>query len=207
MQDDDEQNRLVGWILGAAVTSVIGLCLALALIAANGGFSGASSASAAASVVAPGASSSASGSGGSTTASSAASSATAASNAPAASAAPAADASRTASASNAIGLPYQTRLYFETNVSTLPVDGADALRSAVAAARAHPAAQVAISGFHDKTGNVEQNEELAKARAMSVRNALIAAGIGEGRIEMRKPQVTEGGTDDREARRVEVSVQ
>ena len=64
-----------------------------------------------------------------------------------------------------------------------------------------------ISGFHDKTGNPEQNAELAKQRAVATRDALVAAGVAAERIELRKPAETEGDGNDREARRVEVNVE
>jgi outer membrane protein OmpA-like peptidoglycan-associated protein len=65
---------------------------------------------------------------------------------------------------------------------------------------------VAISGFHDTSGNQRTNEELAKNRAVAVRDALKAAGLDEARIEMRKPEVTTGGGNADQARRVEVTV-
>ena len=65
-----------------------------------------------------------------------------------------------------------------------------------------------ISGYHDATGNLEQNQELAKQRALAVRDAIKAgAGVGDERFDMKKPIVSEGsGATDAEARRVEVSV-
>ena len=60
-----------------------------------------------------------------------------------------------------------------------------------------------ISGFHDATGDPAKNAELAKARAVVVRDALKAAGVAEDRIELKKPeQINAGSADD--ARRVEV---
>ena len=67
--------------------------------------------------------------------------------------------------------------------------------------------KVAISGFHDATGNASQNAELARQRALAVRNALMAAGLAESQIELNKPeQITSTGSDA-EARRVEISLQ
>jgi outer membrane protein OmpA-like peptidoglycan-associated protein len=51
------------------------------------------------------------------------------------------------------------------------------------------------------------NAEIAKQRAFAVRDALVAAGVAESRIELRKPTETEGGPDNREARRVEISLE
>ena len=63
-----------------------------------------------------------------------------------------------------------------------------------------------ISGYHDPTGDQAANEELAKNRAGSVRDALVAAGVDESRINMEKPVVTSGGGTLADARRVEVTV-
>jgi outer membrane protein OmpA-like peptidoglycan-associated protein len=98
------------------------------------------------------------------------------------------------------------KVYFETGKADLPADGLTTLQSIVDFAKANSAAKVAVSGFHDPTGSQAVNEELAKNRAKAIREALKAAGVAEDRIEMRKPQATTGTGDNREARRVEVSV-
>ncbi|MFM1989376.1 MAG: hypothetical protein RJA99_2333 [Pseudomonadota bacterium] len=103
--------------------------------------------------------------------------------------------------------PAVAKVYFASGATALPEDAAAALAPIVEAAKARADGKLAISGFHDKTGNPEQNAELAKQRAFAVRDALVAAGVAETRIELRKPTETEGGADDREARRVEVSVE
>lgn len=48
---------------------------------------------------------------------------------------------------------------------------------------------------------------LAKNRAKAVRELLKGAGIDETRAELKKPEVVQGGPDNQEARRVEVSIQ
>ena len=98
------------------------------------------------------------------------------------------------------------KLYFDSGKADLPADAAKSLEPVIAAAKAGASAKLAISGFHDATGSVEQNQELAKQRAMKVRDALKTAGVAEDRIEMKKPEQALGGGDDREARRVEVRV-
>jgi cytochrome c oxidase subunit 2 len=103
--------------------------------------------------------------------------------------------------------PVVAKVYFATGAAALPAEAAAALQPVIDAARGRPDAKLAVSGFHDKTGNPEQNAELAKQRAIAVRDALVAAGVAETRIELRKPQEMEGGADDREARRVEVGVE
>ncbi len=104
-------------------------------------------------------------------------------------------------------LPVVAKVHFPSGATGVPAEAAAALQPVMDAARAHPAARLAISGFHDKTGNAEQNAEVAKQRAFAIRDLLVAAGIDAGRIELRKPQETMGGADDAEARRVEVSIE
>lgn len=64
-----------------------------------------------------------------------------------------------------------------------------------------------VSGFHDATGSAEINAELSKQRAMAVRDALKALGIGDDKLDLRKPEVTTATGSNAEARRVEVSLQ
>ena len=44
----------------------------------------------------------------------------------------------------------------------------------------------------------------AVAHAQAVKEALMAAGLGEGNIEMRAPEFITGSSDDRAARRVDI---
>ncbi|MEZ5608677.1 MAG: OmpA family protein [Burkholderiaceae bacterium] len=64
-----------------------------------------------------------------------------------------------------------------------------------------------ISGYHDATGDAASNEELAKQRALAVKSALQALGIGEDKIELRKPEVGTASGNNAEARRVEVTLE
>jgi len=68
-------------------------------------------------------------------------------------------------------------------------------------------AVVLISGFHDESGTAQVNAEVAKNRALAVRDALVAEGVPAGMIQLRKPEVTLGEGEPAEARRVEVRVQ
>lgn len=97
------------------------------------------------------------------------------------------------------------KFYFDTGKADLPAD-AKAKIDAIAA-KVKAGGKVVISGYHDATGNFEQNQELAKKRAFAIRDAIkAAAGIGDERFDMKKPEVTTGGPDNAEARRVEVGV-
>lgn len=97
-------------------------------------------------------------------------------------------------------------LYFELDRSDLPAGAADALAHVVEYLLSHPSAVALVSGYHDPTGDREHNVELAKNRALSVRDHLAQAGVEEARIDLRKPVETTGSGTLEEARRVEVSV-
>ncbi|MEW6342219.1 MAG: cytochrome c oxidase subunit II [Pseudomonadota bacterium] len=131
-----------------------------------------------------------------------ASGAAAASDAGAASGA-AAPAASGASADSAAALP--ANVYFETGKSTLPDDAKAAVAAAADYARAHPDAKFTLSGYTDATGSADLNAKLAKSRAEAVRDALKAAGIAEDHIILKKPETVTGGSDPKEARRVQIS--
>jgi len=101
---------------------------------------------------------------------------------------------------------FVAKFYFETGKADLPADAGKDVDAAAAAAKANAAAKVVISGFTDATGNADQNADLAKERATKVRDAIKAAGIADDRFDMKKPEVTTGTGDPKEARRVEVRV-
>jgi outer membrane protein OmpA-like peptidoglycan-associated protein len=98
------------------------------------------------------------------------------------------------------------KLYFQVGKINLPVDTKKKLSPIFTYLKANSNAKVAISGFHDPSGNQAINDKLAENRAKKVRAALQAAGIEEGIIVMEKPQSTTGSGSNAEARRVEVSV-
>ena len=71
-----------------------------------------------------------------------------------------------------------------------------------------PALKVTISGYHSASGTVAQNQELAKQRAFTVRDSLLAAGVAESRVVLAKPQQTQANPagEDHDSRRVEVTL-
>jgi K(+)-stimulated pyrophosphate-energized sodium pump len=99
------------------------------------------------------------------------------------------------------------RVYFAVDKSDKWIEGGDSIAAVTAYLKANEAAKAAISGYHDPSGNKAHNQELAKARAFVVRDALIADGIAADRILLEKPVETTGSGDPRDARRVEVTVQ
>jgi len=120
-------------------------------------------------------------------------------------AAPAAGTSFTVPGTATVAAPLLARVLFDTGVSALPADAAKTLAPVIEAATRSAGIRLAVSGFHDKTGDPDKNAELAKERAIAVRDALVAAGVSLDRVELSKPQVTEGGTDDTLARRVDIT--
>lgn len=96
-------------------------------------------------------------------------------------------------------------LFFATGSAAIGADGQVALEAIRGAAAAAPAHRLVISGFHDASGDPAFNHDLAKQRAIAVREALAAQGVDRARIALRKPEsTTGGGADDPQGRRVEV---
>ena len=95
-------------------------------------------------------------------------------------------------------------IHFESASATLPADAQKAIATVVEALKAAEGRRVLLAGFHDPTGNIDFNRDLAKRRALGVREALIAQGIPAQRIILRKPEQTTGSGNNAEARRVEI---
>ncbi len=97
------------------------------------------------------------------------------------------------------------RVYFGSGETTL--DGGDRVKIASVAQTAKRRHRpVVITGYTDRTGDPAQNEAIAKNRAATVRDALVAEGLDESKIVMDPPaEVTGAGTND-EARRVDIAM-
>ena len=98
-------------------------------------------------------------------------------------------------------------LYFDVGSAVPSPDAGRKLERLVAHARAYPSVRLTVAGYHDRSGDAAANEELAKQRARAVRDLLVAAGVPEDRVVLRKPFVSTGDGSDREARRVEVATE
>ncbi|EGY51672.1 OmpA family protein [Neisseria shayeganii] len=94
------------------------------------------------------------------------------------------------------------KFYFATGSSNLAPNAEEVL--AVVVDGVKHGRRAVISGYHDHTGNAEVNAEVSKNRAIAVQNALLALGVPQESIELRKPEVAQGSGSDAEARRVEV---
>ena len=113
-----------------------------------------------------------------------------------------------ASSTTVAALPAEkaVKLYFEPGKAELPGDALTRLAPLITAAKGVPPSVLVLSGYHDASGDAVANAELAKQRAFAVRDLLVNAGVSERGIELAKPAVTTGGTDPREARRVDVTL-
>ena len=96
------------------------------------------------------------------------------------------------------------KFYFATGKADLASGALAALAEAIEAAKG--GSRLVVSGFHDATGDPAFNAELAKQRALAVRDALMGAGVAESSMELKKPEQTTGTGNDAEARRVEVMI-
>jgi K(+)-stimulated pyrophosphate-energized sodium pump len=97
------------------------------------------------------------------------------------------------------------KFFFTTGKAELAAGAPAALADIVKGVAAGKKA--VVSGFHDASGDPAKNAELAKQRALSVRDALKAAGVAEDKIELKKPEQLTGSGDAAQARRVEVVLQ
>lgn len=97
------------------------------------------------------------------------------------------------------------KFYFASGKAELAAGAGEALVDVVKGARGGK--KVIISGFHDATGGAAINAELARQRALAVRDALKAAGVADSQIRLQKPEQMAGTGSDAEARRVEISLQ
>lgn len=99
------------------------------------------------------------------------------------------------------------KVYFAVGQSALSDADKDVVAKTMAALALNPNAIVLLSGFHDPSGDAATNATLAKARAGSVRDALVAGGVAAVRVKFRKPESTVGSGSAEEGRRVEIRVQ
>jgi hypothetical protein len=111
-----------------------------------------------------------------------------------------------ASAAPAVATPAMATLYFDSGSAAPAADAGSTLAAIADYAKANPSARVAVSGFHDPSGDAAVNEEVAKNRATAVRDVLVGLGVPESQVDLDRPLVTEGGAEERASRRVEVSI-
>ncbi|MCS4295661.1 outer membrane protein OmpA-like peptidoglycan-associated protein [Comamonas sp. BIGb0152] len=94
------------------------------------------------------------------------------------------------------------KFYFATAKAELAPGANEALVDVIAGVKGGQRA--VISGYTDATGDADKNAELAKLRAFAVRDALLALGLTEDKLELKKPEAVENAGNNAQARRVEV---
>jgi len=102
-----------------------------------------------------------------------------------------------------IGVP--NRVHFESGEHRITASGQRIVQGYAIALKSNPSAKVELSGYADPTGDATKNLQLAKERAIVVRDALVVDGVAAERIELVKPSdVIVGSGSDAEARRVDI---
>lgn len=103
-------------------------------------------------------------------------------------------------------------LYFLPDSTELMPDSADRLPAIVRAIRTREAVDVSVVGHADRSGAADYNMQLSLRRAEAVRDALAAAGLDLGRLEVtshgeNNPLVpTDDGVVEPRNRRVEITI-
>lgn len=126
----------------------------------------------------------------------------------AAAAAPAGTASQASDADALVDAPLGgelvATLYFAIGQADLPADAHVPVGQALQALAATPTRRLMLSGFHDASGDPAANAELARQRALAVRDALRAGGALADQVLLRRPESTTGDGTAEHARRVEI---
>lgn len=111
-----------------------------------------------------------------------------------------------AAGKNAAGpTPSNAMVYFARGQSALDAPAQNTIRMA-AASYMGIGTMIVITGYADQTGNVAANVELAKQRALAVRNALVQSGIDPQRVRLAAPSTATGSGSADQARRVDIVV-
>ena len=97
------------------------------------------------------------------------------------------------------------KVLFESGKADPPAASADDFKKIAEFMAANPAAKMQLSGFVDSTGSADANKELAKKRALAVRDALKALGVAEDRIVTQKPEDITAGAGE-QSRKVEMTL-
>ena len=98
------------------------------------------------------------------------------------------------------------RVYFEVADDLLPAAASQPLNQVADAARADTTKSVHIVSFHDTTGNVSKNVELARRRAERVHHALEANGVSPQQLVISDPVPAPDSGDPKDLRRVELQL-
>jgi K(+)-stimulated pyrophosphate-energized sodium pump len=98
------------------------------------------------------------------------------------------------------------KFFFASGSAKVAVEGQQALAEIVTGLKTGGKKAV-ISGYHDASGDLAKNAELAKQRAQAVAALLKAAGVADKQVELKKPEQAQADGPAHLARRVEVTLQ
>jgi K(+)-stimulated pyrophosphate-energized sodium pump len=102
-----------------------------------------------------------------------------------------------------VGVP--NRVHFDSGSDAISAAGKRIVDGYAQALKQNAGAKVELSGFADPSGDAAKNLELARMRAMTVRDALVGHGVAAERISLVKPaDVIVGQERDADARRVDI---
>jgi len=74
-------------------------------------------------------------------------------------------------------------IYFDYDKSDIRADQQSSIQADVAFLQQHASISFTVEGHCDERGSTEYNLALGDSRASAVKNALVAAGLGEDRIK------------------------
>ena len=97
-------------------------------------------------------------------------------------------------------------VFFNDFATTLTPTGVGVVNQAAAVAKKYPRALVKVVGYVDQSGSAEQETALSKARADTVANLLIQAGIDPARITRTAGGVPPNSQPGVERRRAEIDI-
>ncbi len=98
------------------------------------------------------------------------------------------------------------QIYFESGKAAISPDARPSIDAVAKFLLDTTQATVQLAGFVDATGDVTSSAELAKQRALAVRDALKSAGIAQARLLLAKPGNVQSGDTSDQARRVEITL-
>jgi hypothetical protein len=104
---------------------------------------------------------------------------------------------------------FPAKVYFEVDQAVIGPEDLKVIREAAACIK-EKGLKVDITGYTDKTGDMEHNLELAKNRAKAVQDALVVEGVSVETVTLKPPMFhtiigTTGTGSAAEARRVEIN--
>ena len=98
------------------------------------------------------------------------------------------------------------KVLFDSGKTEVGADAQAAIKAVAGHLAAHQGAKVQLSGFTDTSGNAAANADLARQRALAVRDALKAAGVPDDAIVLKKPEVSAQAGNPEEARVVDMTL-